>query len=106
MALRDCTESVSARHAEAVAAAIGQRAGGVRPGFHGDGRGTQFRPECASSSPPSAGTVSRGVHPENLLRIVQQGNCGAVREIRKLGARNGVPGEANAAGRNERRRNA
>lgn len=71
MALRDCTESVSARHAEAVAAAIGQRAGGVRPGFHGDGRGTQSRPECASSSPPSAGTVSRGVHPENLLRIVQ-----------------------------------
>ena len=31
---------------------------------------------------------------------------GAVRKIRKLGARNGVPGEANAAGRNERRRNA
>ena len=30
----------------------------------------------------------------------------AVRKIRKLGARNGVPGEANAAGRNERRRNA
>lgn len=67
MALRDCTESVSAHHAQAVAAAIGQRAGGVRPGFHGDGRGTQSRPECASSSPPSAGTVSRGVHPENLL---------------------------------------
>lgn len=77
--------------------------GAIRPGFHGDGRGTQSRPECASSSPPSAGTVSRGVHPENLLRIVQQGDCGAVREIRKLGARNGVPGEANAAGRDERR---
>ena len=44
MALRDCAESVSAHHAEAVAAAIGQRAGGVRPGFHGNGRGTQSCP--------------------------------------------------------------